>query len=345
MIIPTYMTIIVELFKELQLLLNHFVYDAYTALVSYLKVPLGLAVVLYISLLGVSISQGWVKLSMSNLTKSAVKIGLIYLAAMNWGWFSHYVMALFNQGASQLGAVLMEATPIPLPHFAGEGIEGAMQSVLIEFVKIGAWLWAMSSWHSFSPCFTAILIWGFGFAMILVAIFELVLAKIMLAILFATAPLFIAFTLFKPTHGFFDRWLGACVGFSLLTIFVSSILVLTLSICQWAVGETYLNHAAGISLVGFIPVMVVGSLGIGITLKAAHLAQSIGGTVTTSSGSALLAGIVGGAISTLKIPVRGGESLKDLLKSKSDPRNAGQERLLPVGSSMTAIRNNLTKTR
>ncbi len=299
MIIPTYMTVIEKFFSELDGLLNNYVFHAYNALAGYLKAPLGGAIVLYIVLMGLSITQGWVKLSMNNLVKSSLKLTIIYMAAMNWGWFSQSFMSLFNQGAGQIGDVLVNATPIPIPHFAGTGINGALQSVLIEFVKIGTWVWNKGSWHDLGPCLNAVLIWGFGLALILTAVFELVLAKVMLAILFSTAPLFICFTVFKRTHGFFDRWLGACVGFSLLMIFVSAMLALALSLAQWAIGGTYLNHATKLSIGGFVPTVIVGFIGIGIILKAAQLAQSIGGTITTTSGSSLLAGTIGGAVGGL----------------------------------------------
>ena len=42
--------------------------------------------------------------------------------------------------------------------------------------------------------------------------------------------------------------------------------------------------------------MVIGFMGIGIILKSAQLAQSIGSGVSTLSGSALVAGTVGGMI-------------------------------------------------
>jgi type IV secretion system protein VirB6 len=341
MAIPSYMTIIEKLFTELDVLLNSYVFHAYHALAGFLKAPLGLAMVLYIVLMGLSITQGWVKLSMGNFVKSSVKLALIYTAAMNWGWFSHMVIHLINQGAGQIGDVLIDATPVPIPHFAGTGINGAMQSVLIEFAKIGAWVWDKGSWHNMGPCLTAILIWGFGYALILVAVFELVLAKIMLAVLFAVAPLFIGFTLFKPTHPFFDRWLGACVGFGLLMIFVSSMLALALSIAQWAIAGTYVAHAANLSLVGFVPVMIVGFMGVGIILKAAQLAQAIGGTITTTSGSLLLAGAIGGAvgntINTFKMPVSGLRSAKDFLGGAKGQRSDGS-------AAMHAIRQNLMKS-
>jgi type IV secretion system protein VirB6 len=325
--LPAYLTIIERLFTELDLLLNNFVFNGYSALANYLKTPLGLSIVLYIILMGLSISQGWVKLAMGNLVKASIKLAFIYMAAMNWGWFSHNVVDSLNKGVGEIGRVLVSATPVPIPHFAGEGINGAMQSVLIEFTDIGNWIWSRGAWNNISPCFTAVLIWGFGYALILVAIFELVLAKIMLAILFSTAPLFISFTLFRTTHGFFDRWLGACVGFALLMIFVSSMLALALSISQWAIADIYLSRAISVSLVGFVPIMIVGFIGVGILLKASHLAQSIGGSVSTASGSALLAGTVGGAVgsalTTLKMPVPALGAAKNFMNAIRRTLNKG----------------------
>ena len=339
MAITFYYTIIERLFTELDLLLNNFVFNSYSALANYLKTPLGLSIVLYIILMGLSISQGWVKLAMGNLVKASIKLAFIYMGAMNWGWFSFYVVDLLNKGAGEIGSVLVAATPIPIPHFAGEGINGAMQSVLIEITKIGSWIWNQGAWNNMSPCFTAALIFGFGAVLILVAIFELVLAKIMLAILFSTAPLFISFTLFKTTHGFFDRWLGSCVGFALLMIFISSMLALDLSLLQWSIAGMYASHATNIPLVGFVPVMIVGFIGIGILLKSAHLAQSIGGCVSITSGSALLAGTVGGAVAggllAFKMATAALNITKNLLKGLI-PRRFKPEK-------MDAIRRTLIK--
>ena len=343
MSIPVYFTIIERLFTELDLLLNNTVFNAYSALASYLKQPLGLAIVLYIVLMGLSITQGWVKLAMGNLVKSSLKLAFIYMAAMNWTWFSHYGVDFINKTSGQIGSILVSATPVPIPHFAGEGINGAMQSVLIEFTDIGSWIWQQGAWNNASPCFTALLIWGFGYALILVAVFELALAKIMLSILFSTAPLFISFTLFKTTQGFFDRWLGACVGFGLLMIFVSSMLALALSIAQWAIVDLYVNHAVNVPLVGFVPVMIVGFIGVGIILKASQLAQSIGGTITMASGSSLLAGVIGGAVggsslSILKLPGLVLDAAKKPLRTGSEGNSSK-----PSRSAMNAIHKNLIK--
>lgn len=289
----SFYTIIVQLFEELDLLLKDYVYNGYGALASYLKTPLGLSVTLYFIILGISMTNGWIEMRLSDFIKTVFKISLIYMFAMHWDAFSLYVVQGIQGTAGEIGDVLISATPIPIPHFAGEGIDGALQSVFIEVTKIGAWTWDMGNWHNMGPCFTALLIWGFGYVLLLVGIFEILLSKIMLAVLFTTAPLFVMCCLFKQTKGFFERWLGAIVGFALLLIFVSAVLGLALNLMQWGIGATYADKALHINLVGFIPVMLLGFLGLGMILKVSALAQSIGGTVTTDGAAALIGAGIG----------------------------------------------------
>jgi len=294
---PHYTTVIVQFFKEiLDPLLHVYVHDAYQQLAAHLKVPLGIAVTLYIAIMGLSIAMGWIQASMGNLVKSAIKLGLIYMFAMNWDYFSHWIVMGIENSAEQIGGWLIDATPTGFHFITGGNVEGALQSLLIQITKVGEWIWKSGSWHHFSPFVTAGLIWLFGYAVILVGFFEIVVAKIMLAILFATAPLFIAFTLFKPTHGFFDRWLGMIVGYALLLIFVSAVLALSMTFLEWTLAGMLVGHAVHVTFVGFVPTMIIGALCVGILLAVSSMAQSIGGAVSTSSGSALLAGVVGGAI-------------------------------------------------
>lgn len=290
MFIPTYLTVIETLLSELDGLLKNFVFNSYSALVHYLVVPASFGVVLYIVFLGWSITQGLIDLSMKVLIQNAIKVGFIFSAAMHWGWFSHYIVNLIYNVSGQIGDVLIDATPIPIPHMAGTGIDGAMQTVLIEFTKIGAWIWFLGSWHNIGPFFAAITVWAFGYVMILVALFQIVLAKIMLSVLFSTAPLFILLALFPATKGFFDRWVGASMGFSFLMIMVSSVLALSLSIAQWAIGGIYETKAIHFTLVGFVPIMVVGFIGVGIIQKVASIAQMIGSVVTMRTTSLNLSG-------------------------------------------------------
>lgn len=324
---PLYSNIINQVFLLLNQDINRYVYDGYSTLASHLQYPLGLAVVLYFSILGLSISQGWVQLSMGVFTKAVIKISLIYMFAMHWGNFNEYVISGIQKSAGQIGDWLVNASPVSIPDFAGSGINGALQSVLTEVTRLGAWVWYKGSISNWSPFFCAICIWIFGFASLVLAVIEIILANMMLAVLFSLAPLFIGFTLFKPTHGMFDRWVGSICGFALFLIMIPAVVTLGLSFIQFVIQDQYANQAANITLVDWVPIMIAGLINLTLILKISDYAKAIGGSVSIGSGSAMLAGSIGGFVS-------GAFTSISLTKSSG----------LAAGSVMSGVKSGISKT-
>lgn len=291
---PTYATIIVQLTGQIDSLTQSFIYKGYEALSSALAKPLASLCILLITLLGYGILRGVIKMPLHELSKAALKIGFVYLLAMNWSLFSQYVVALFVDGASELGAALMQAAPNA--GAVSHNINGALQSVFVEVIRVGAWTADKASFKHPSPLFTAIMIDLAGLVVIGFALFELIIAKIMLAICLCTAPLFLCLTLFEQTKSFFDRWLGTLVGFSLVLIFVSAVVGLCMHLIHWSIGDHYLNHAINVSAVDWIPIFLVAFLCIMLLLEVTGIAKSIGGACCTSNGSAMVGGFIGGAL-------------------------------------------------
>src|SRR3990167_2921847 len=83
-------TFVADMFSAVNLILDNYTQNAYQALRDTLEAPLAAAITLYYIIMGFSITYGWVELSMRNLVKSALKVGLIYSFAMNWDFFTHY---------------------------------------------------------------------------------------------------------------------------------------------------------------------------------------------------------------------------------------------------------------
>lgn len=293
---PIYSNVIEQVFSMLDQDLNSYVYNAYSELSDHLRYPLGLAVILYFTIMGYSIVQGYVQLSMSVFMKTVIKIGLIYMFAMNWSVFSMYAVAGIQGSAGQIGDWLVNASPIAIPHFAGSGINGALQSVLIEVTRIGAWTWDRGSISNWSPFFAAGCIWFFGLLSLAVAVIEIILAKLMLAILFSLAPLFVGFTLFKPTQSMFDRWLGSICGFALFLIMLPAVITLGLTFVELVVHDQYATQGSTITLVDWVPIMITGILNLLLILKISHYAHAIGGGISSASGANMLASGVGGFI-------------------------------------------------
>jgi type IV secretion system protein VirB6 len=285
MSIPSYNTVVEAVLHEIDLLLENYVFHGYSALADYLSGPLGLAVTLYIILMGYSLSMGWLSMSIREFSKGLVKIGLIYLFAMNWGWFSDYLINLFFNVSGHIGTILVDSTPLPLPSFAGEGIDGGLQSVLIELWDIGQWLWNAGSFHALGPLLVGLITWACGFLLIGYALFEIIFAKCILSVLCVVAPLFISFALFSSTEKFFYRWISLCSGYAFLMILVMATIAIVLSLDQWAIGDAYLLHAKDLGMLNIFTIVFVSLICIGVINRVCGLALVLGNGVGAWAGN------------------------------------------------------------
>ncbi|KTD47891.1 vir protein [Legionella quinlivanii] len=290
---PTYANLISQLTGQIDAISKTFVMNGYQALANHLEKPLASACVFALVLMGFGIMMGFIRMPSKDLMKLALRIGGIYLFAMNWGFFSEYFVGLFVNGASELGGVLMKAN---LSGLSVDGVNSGLQSVLNEVVRVGAWTWDKASFKHWSPIFVALMIYLSGLAVIGLALFELIIAKLMLAVCLSTAPIFILFTLFDVTKSFFERWIGVLVGFSLILVFVSSVASFCMRLIHWAVYAHYANHALDIGLSDWIPIVLVAAFCVMALLEVTAIAKSIGASCSTSNGAAMLGGFVGGAI-------------------------------------------------
>lgn len=281
MSIPSYNTVVEAVLHEIDLLLESYVFNGYNALADYLSGPLGIAVTLYIILMGYSLSMGWLAMSIREFSKGLVKIGFIYLFAMNWGWFSDYLINLFFNVSGHIGTILVDSTPMPLPSFAGEGIDGGLQSVLIELWDIGQWLWNSGSFHALGPLFVGVITWACGFLLIGYALFEIVFAKCILSVLCVVAPLFISFALFSSTEKFFYRWISLCSGYAFLMFLVMATIAIVLSLDQWAIGDAYLMHAKNLGMLNVFTIVFVSLICIGVIHRVCGLALVLGDGVSS----------------------------------------------------------------
>lgn len=287
---PGYTTVIELTLTEIDEILSNYVYNGYTALADYLTLPLGIAITLYIIFYGYSMTMGWARVSVGDFSKSIVRIGLIYLFAMHWSWFSDYFVTLIFDVSGHIGDVLVSSTNIPLPSFAGEGITGAMQSVLIELWEMGQWAWNGGSFHNWAPLFIGLALWVCGFLLIGIGLFEIIFAKCILSVLCVLAPLFISFTLFDSTREFFNRWVGLCAAYSFLMILVMAATGLAMSVDQWAIADAYVTKIVDLPTIAILAIIFVSLLCVGIIIKVEGLALALGGFVGESVSNSSLAG-------------------------------------------------------
>ncbi len=311
-------TVISDFLEKIDNILDGYVYSGYQGLSEYLAAPLGAAIVLFFVFYGLAISQGWVKGSVSSMTRSLFKIGLIYYLAMNWANFSEYVYDIFYKASGEIGASILNNSPVSLKTITNDStINGALQYVLNEIAKICGKLFGHGGPFNISSWFFAGLIALSGAFFIAFSLLEIVIAKCMLSILFVVAPLFISFTLFEVTQTFFDRWLGACVSYASLMIFIGAGLGLVLSLDQWILSFYIDMPVEDISIADMCAFVLITLICISIIRRISLLALSIGGTVSTISGEESFATGVGALVA-------GGVFIKsaaDYVRNSSSDKN------------------------
>lgn len=90
----TYTNFIIQLAGEIDKLTRTFVFDGYKALSSILQAPLASMIVLYIVLKGYAIARGVIEQPQQELFRFSIRVGLIYMLAMNWEFF-HPMLVIY----------------------------------------------------------------------------------------------------------------------------------------------------------------------------------------------------------------------------------------------------------
>ena len=310
--IPTYSTIVIKTASMLDEMISNFTELGYNAMATYLTKPIGLLCILYIVLTGYAIALGFSDKPANEFKKIVLRIGLVFMFALNWGNFSAYAVALFTSASMDIGAAVMKVLPINIPNLTDAiGLNGSLQTLFIEFSRVGQWVMSQGSLTNPGPLFTGIGMMGFGVVVVIVAFFEIYVAKILMAVCFCVAPLFIALTLFDKTRVFFDRWLGTVVGSSLVFIFVSAVLGICLQLMHFTVAEHYLSRAVNVTFTDWLPTAFMSVLCVKVLFDVAGVAKGIGSACHTSGSSALVGGMVGAAMGASR---KGGSATKETMK-------------------------------
>ncbi|MCW8452966.1 type IV secretion system protein [Fluoribacter dumoffii] len=324
----TYTNFIIQLAGEIDKLTRTFVFDGYKALSSILQAPLASMIVLYIVLKGYAIARGVIEQPQQELFRFSIRVGLIYMLAMNWEFFSSHARDLFVTGSETIATRLMLAVH---KQGLGNSINQGLQNVLNEILKLGCDLFEAGSLRKLTPYFAGMMVFLSGSITLGLAFIEIVIAKLMLAVTLCTAPLFILFTLFDQTKPFFERWLGVLAGFSFVLIFVSSVVGLCVHLLHW-VTSSFMNTSAPVTAAIWIPIFIVACLCVMGIMQAVNIGKSIGGSVCTSGGAAMVGGFIGSSLGAW------GFSKTQLAKSRQ-----GSSTALEKGKQLSSHGHNLFK--
>ena len=300
---PTYSTFVEKFFVELDALLSTYVYDGYHALSSALQAPLAIIATLYIVILGLAVMNGWIKVNMGTFVKSVIKIGLIYTVVTNWDWVSENIVGMIYGAVDLVSGALMSANPLHIPGF--NSVNAALQQALIEFMMVSKLFYNSAGWSNIAAFVQGFGVQVMGYIMVGVALFEITLAKVMLAVLFTLMPVFVCFCFFESTKSFFDRFVGAIASQAFILVMVNAVLILGLELTFWAFPVLQGQSALNIGFLGVVPIVLVSFIVVATLMKVTAVASQLGGSIASASGSAMFGAMVGGAVGSSMGGLRG----------------------------------------
>ncbi len=180
-------------------------------------------------------------LVLADLTRLAVRMGVVLLLATSWGMVQGVVYDTVARAPTRVAEELITAINAPAPL---AGIQGALDK--IEQASIG---WrqraGIASPLVGGPPTTAMTLNISAFLLTITTLGLLVVSRIVLALLLALTPVVAGFLLFDATRGLLEGWLRALVAAALVPLGVLTLAAVELAIVTPILDRILAQEAAG----------------------------------------------------------------------------------------------------
>jgi type IV secretion system protein VirB6 len=210
-------------------------YRAVSAPGSQLAAALTILMTLYIAVFGLRVLLGLAPLRVGDLTVTVLKIGLVLALVTSWSTYQHVVFDTLFRGPEQLAASMMGAMQPGNSRLRGNPFDGLqisydqLQAAAAFFVRISP---AAVSPFSGGVAFAGLTLNLASYMMLFSTLGVILAAKVVLGLLLALGPVFIAFLLFDSTRGVFEGWLRAALAFAFVPLFATLTLVVQLGLTE-----------------------------------------------------------------------------------------------------------------
>lgn len=262
---------------------------------------------IYVAILGLRLLMGLTPLRVGDVTMTVIKLAVVLALATNWPTYQGLVFNTLFQGPQELGASVMSAMQTGGSSLGSDPF-GGLQVAYDQF-QLSAAYFARTGSIITSPLtggapFAAFSLTIASYLMILTTVGVVLAAKIVLGLLLALGPVFVALLLFDSTRGVFEGWLRASLAFAFMPLFATLSLVVQLVLIEphlialaemRATNGTNLPAATALFLLSLIcaGVSAAGIIGVGIIAVGFKLpwrtaaetagASATGGAATTAA--------------------------------------------------------------
>jgi type IV secretion system protein VirB6 len=260
-----------------------------SSLVEALQLTALVGCTLYILVMGLTIVFGAESAPFYTFLRTSLKIVIVAAFALSAeGYLGGVVEALkgletglvhaMNRGADRAPDTLYAQIDLMLK----EGFDRTMACFEVAYDK-GVWNpGAAISW--------ALAALFFGVAVAAVAVFGgsiVLLSKMALTILFALGPVFVLCLMFPQTTGFFHRWFGEVLSFTLQNVIVSVVLSFSLEVFKSFISTTKIEDSGDVNIfIAALQVAVMGFVMVYFLAKSGALASGLSGGAGSSAVSA-----------------------------------------------------------
>jgi len=197
---------------------------------------------LYVALFGYRLMLGRAQLNVGDLALTAVKIGAVLALATQWSAYQAIVYHTLFYGPQQLADLMMHGLRGSGGSYNGDVFDGLQRAFndLTSFSPAtppGAAAAPPGSKGELSTLlnqagFESLLLLISAVVLLLSSLGVLLACKIVLGLLLAVGPIFIALFLFDSTRGLFEGWMRAAIGFALAPVAVTLLLGLALALLE-----------------------------------------------------------------------------------------------------------------
>jgi len=169
----------------------------------------------YVAYYGLQVVMGTARVSVAEIVSRIVRMMIILAFISQWSHFNTFFYSWLNNTPEDVGRALLTAsdTGITEPTNGLSMIWATANKAADAFAKQGGYLTILPSLVGF------LIMFAVG-VFIAVALAILVLAKVMMWVLIATAPIFIACLLFAPTRQYGMAWFQQVLMYALMPLFV-----------------------------------------------------------------------------------------------------------------------------
>lgn len=234
--------------------------------------PFRTLVTVFIILWGLALWRGLINEPLSDGVARVFRIVLIGTIALGAGVYGPRIATTLYNTPAELATVLAGGATSPQTVMdtalsRGDDIASAFMS-LVSLSSPGA---------SFAAILSALTVWLFTAFVVLYGAALIVLSKVILGLVIAFGPLFIALLLFDATKRFFESWLGQALNYMFVFSLVAASVNIMFAMWQPQLDYALANNAAGFS--ALIPMIIVGGAAFIILLQVPALASGLAGGV------------------------------------------------------------------